>query len=159
MSKAPIQQRKLARAVAIASAAHQDQFDRGGKPYIMHCITVMHKVKSDDPELKQIAVLHDTIEDTDWTLAMLKEEGFSQRVIDGLALLTHDDAVSYDQYIKGIATNVDAIRVKLSDLRHNSDLTRLKGLSDKDFDRMKKYQRSYMFLSQELHKLECADCK
>lgn len=154
------EQQKLARAIAIASNAHQGQFDRGGNPYILHCLTVMHKVKSSDPVLKQIAVMHDLIEDCDeWSLTTLKSEGFSQRVLDALSLLTHADEVSYDAYIQAIATNVDAIRVKLADLRHNSDLTRLKGLSDKDFERMQKYQRAYVFLKQKLSEFECVDCQ
>lgn len=152
-------QRKLARAIAIASEAHQGQFDRGGRPYILHCLTVMHKVKSKDfdPELKQIAVLHDLIEDCSdkWSIARLEEEGFSQRVRDALSLLTHQKGVSYDAYIKGIATNIDAIRVKLADLRHNSDIMRLKGVSDKDTARMVKYHKAWLFLEAELAKLEC----
>lgn len=139
-------QRLLARAIALASAGHQDQFDRAGSPYILHCLTVMHKTKTDDLEIKQIAVMHDLLEDTETTMADLEKEGFSQRVRDALFLLTHVDGVSYDQYIKGISTNLDAIIVKLADLRHNSDLTRLKGLTEKDFERMQKYQKAYVYL-------------
>lgn len=156
MTKTKIEreQKQLAIMIALAATNHVDQFDRGGKPYILHTITVMHKVKSDDLEVKQMAVGHDLIEDTTVTLAKLKELGFSQRVLDGLYLLTHDDDVSYQAYIDSIATNEDAIRVKLADLRHNSDFTRMKGCSEKDFARMQKYQKAYAQLVKALTTIE-----
>lgn len=142
------QQKLLARAIALASAEHQNQFDRGGNPYILHCLAVMHKTKTDDYEIKQIAVMHDLMEDTRITMADLEKEGFSQRVRDALYLLTHQDGVSYEQYIKVISTNIDAVIVKMADLRHNSDITRMNKLelTEKDFERMAKYQRSYIYL-------------
>lgn len=156
MSKAKIEreQKQLALMISLAATHHVDQFDRGGKPYILHTLTVMHKVKSDDLEVKQMAVGHDLIEDTDVTLELLKELEFSQRVCDGLYLLTHADGVSYQTYINSIATNEDAIRVKLADLRHNSDFTRMKGCTEKDFARMQKYQKAYAQLEKALAAIE-----
>ena len=141
----------LGKAIAIASKEFADKTDKGGKPYILHCLHVMHKVGPDDHELMIIAVLHDLVEDTDWTFDMLRDEGFSERVLIALRLLTHypighSEGKTYDDYIKSIATNEDARKVKMEDLKHNSDITRMKGLRKKDFDRLEKYHRSYEYL-------------
>lgn len=138
----------LALAIQIAADAHVDQSDRSGKPYILHAIRVMDDVRSKDPEVKQIAVLHDVVEDTSWTIQQLSALGFSDRVIDALELLTHDDA--YDTYIEKMCTNRDAMLVKMADLRHNSDITRLKGVSDKDLQRIRKYHNAYTIIKTQL---------
>lgn len=141
----------LGKAIRIASEAFENVKDKGGQPYILHCIRVMNNLHTDDEELKCIAILHDYIEDVfgndpERGLALLREH-FSERVVKALDLLTHRKEVPYDDYIKAIALNNDARLVKLADLKDNSDITRLKGLSKKDFDRMEKYHRSYVYLS------------
>lgn len=142
----------LGKAIAIASAVHEAQHDKGGKAYIMHPIRIMMRLRTEDEELMQIAILHDVIEDSAgaWTIERLRETGFSERVCSALTLLTHDPLVKYEDYIRQIATNRDAIRVKMEDLRDNSDITRLKGLRPKDFERMEKYQRAHVFLRKTL---------
>lgn len=132
----------LAKAIRIASTVHEHQFDKGGKPYILHPLHLMNQLLFDS-ELAIIAVLHDVIEDSDWTIEQLRHEGFSNRVLVALTLLTHTPGESYDKYIEGICTNYDAIRVKRKDLQHNSDITRLKGLRTKDFERLEKYAKAY----------------
>jgi len=105
------------------------------------------RLRTDDSELMSIAILYDVAEDSpEWTLDKLREEGFSERVLSALSLLTHDPYTSYEDYIKAIGTNPDARRVKMEDLRDNSDITRLKGISEKDFRRMEKYQRAFRYL-------------
>lgn len=136
----------LGRAIAIASEAHVDVVDRGGKPYILHPIRIMMRLRTSDEELMSMAILHDVVEDSDWTFDKLRAEGFSERVIKGLICLTHIDGESYEDYIERIGTNIDAIEVKMEDLRDNSDITRLKGLSDKDLLRTRKYHRSFLRL-------------
>lgn len=136
----------LDRAIAIAAKEFEGKFDKGGQPYILHCLHVMHKVGPSDHGLMTIAVLHDLVEDTDWTLDMLINEGFPHRVVTAIDCLTHRREDSYDDYIRRIATNADARKVKLEDLRHNSDITRMKGLREKDFKRLEKYHRAYEFL-------------
>lgn len=137
----------LGRAIAIASIAHQNQKDKGGNAYILHPMRIMMRLRTDDSELMSIAILHDVAEDSpEWTLDKLREEGFSERVLSALSLLTHDPYTSYEDYIKAIGTNPDARRVKMEDLRDNSDITRLKGISEKDFRRMEKYQRAFRYL-------------
>jgi len=138
----------LSIAISITAKAFEGKKDKGGNPYILHCLRVMSGVSDTNEELMCIAVMHDLLEDCkDWNVHRLLSLGFSLRVVNALELLTHDKKVPYDDYIKKIAFNEDARRVKLSDLRDNSNITRLKGLTKKDFDRLEKYSRSYIYLS------------
>lgn len=136
----------LGTAIAIAARAHASQTDKGGNAYILHPMRLMMRLRTDDQELMQIAILHDVIEDSDYTLDDFLNLDFSKRVVNALALLTHSKGDSYQEYIKKIGTNADATRVKLEDLKDNSDLSRLKGVTQKDFDRVIKYQKSYTYL-------------
>lgn len=134
---------ELALAIKIAAEGHLNQKDKGGNPYILHPLKVMHYLKSDDFQLMAIAALHDVLEDTDVTAADMVLLGFSNRVKDAVVLLTKTSNQTPEEYFQGIASNYDAIRVKLADLRHNSDVRRLKGLGDKDLLRIRKYQEMY----------------
>ena len=132
------------KAVLLASSAHLGQRDKGGRSYILHPLRIALRLRTADEELMSIAVLHDAIEDSsEMTVTRLRNEGFSERVISALELLTHDPKVAYDDYIEAMRFNVDALRVKREDLRDNSDITRLKGLREKDFQRMEKYIRAF----------------
>lgn len=137
----------LAKAISIAAKGFENKTDKAGEPYIMHCLRVMNNLHTTDKELQCIAILHDCVEDGVCTFEDLIKEGFSQRVIFGVMNLTHDKAISYEEYIKKIAQFPDCVKVKLADLKDNSDITRLKGLTKKDFDRMEKYHKSYVYLS------------
>ncbi len=140
----------LAKAIAIASLAFQDKEDKSGRPYILHCLQVMHTVeqRGADDELMSIAVLHDLLEDCpSWTAKELQDEGFSVRVITALGCLTHLDGEDYGDYIRRVSTNHDAVQVKIADLEHNSLIFRMKGLRPKDFKRIEKYHRAYAFLT------------
>ena len=136
----------LNKMLLLATTRHAGQFDKGGNPYILHPLKVMYYLKNDDEELQCIALAHDLVEDTDTTFAELKEMGFSDRVIDGIRALTKMPGESYDDYKCRVKANKDAIKVKLCDLRHNTDVRRLKGVTQKDLDRMEKYHRFYMEL-------------
>jgi (p)ppGpp synthase/HD superfamily hydrolase len=138
---------QLELAIRIATKAHKGQFDKGGKPYILHPLHLMHQLMY-DPVLATIAVLHDVIEDSDTALQGLKVLGFSPRVLEALDLLTHKKGVSYSMYIAGVSTSLDAIKVKRKDLEHNSDITRLKGVTKKDLERIEKYHRAFLFLGE-----------
>ncbi len=143
----------LGLAIEIAVAAHKGQVDKGGLPYILHPLHLMNQLMF-DLELAIIAVLHDVVEDSQWSLEALKAQGFSPRVIAALDLLTHEKGDSYSEYIAKIATNLDAVRVKRKDLEHNSDITRLKGLRDKDLERMAKYHKAFMDLGEAKRRLQ-----
>lgn len=136
----------LGRAIEIAVTAHAGQVDKGGRPYILHPLWVMDKVRHLGDDYMIVAVLHDVIEDSHWNSGMLKNEGFSHDIVGALMLLTHEPGESYDEYIKHIAFNPIAKAVKLRDLEHNTQITRLKGLRKKDFDRLEKYHRAYTYL-------------
>ncbi|MEK6883917.1 MAG: hypothetical protein AABY22_30080 [Nanoarchaeota archaeon] len=139
----------LGTAIKIASEVHEKQFDQGGNAYLLHPIRIMQRLRTTDWELMAIAIMHDVVEDSGglWTIDKLRDLGFSDRVLCALSLLTHVKEDSYEDYIKKISTNVDSIRVKLEDLKDNSDITRLKGVRQKDFERIVKYNKAYMFLS------------
>lgn len=145
-----MKQNMLGRAIAIAAFAHEDHKDKGGRAYILHPMRVMMRLNTDDAELMQIAILHDVIEDSDWEIYDLKKEGFSDRVLLALEFLTHEDGIEYDNYIGNICNNHDAMRVKLEDLKDNSDVTRLKSTKDKDLLRIMKYHRAFLKLKGEL---------
>jgi len=133
-------------AISITAKAFEGKTDRGGQPYMLHCLTVMNAVGPDDQDLMSAAVMHDLVEDTDWTFEDLEERGFSDRVLSALILVTHEDGITYEQYIRRAAISEDARKIKMADLRHNSDIHRMKGLRDKDFERLKKYHKSYAYL-------------
>jgi (p)ppGpp synthase/HD superfamily hydrolase len=133
----------LARAIALAATAHQDQTDKAGRPYILHTLKVMHYLRSDDDELMAIAVLHDVVEDTHITYADLRAAGLSERVVAGVQSMTKQRGQTTEEYLDQVLANPDAVRVKMADLRHNSDIRRLKGVTQKDIQRIEKYNRMY----------------
>jgi (p)ppGpp synthase/HD superfamily hydrolase len=137
-------------AISIAVTAHYGQHDSGGRPYILHPLHLMNQLMY-DADLATIAVLHDVVEDSTYELEDLRKIGFSDRTIKALDCLTHKENESYEEYIKRIGTNIDAIRVKRKDLEHNSNITRLKGVRDKDIERIKKYHKAFIYLG------ECRD--
>ena len=133
----------LATMLVIATNAHAGQFDKGGNPYILHPLKVMHYLKSDDEELMCMALGHDVIEDTPTTYKELRDAGISERVIEGIRCLTKVPGQTYEEYQEGVFSNADSMRVKKADLRHNSDIRRLKGVTDKDVARIAKYMKFY----------------
>jgi (p)ppGpp synthase/HD superfamily hydrolase len=137
--------------LVLATNYHADQTDKAGKPYILHCLKVMHYLRSEDEELMCIALGHDLIEDTKLTYHELNELGFSERVIDGIWSLTKQHGQTYDEYKEQVFASEDAMRVKLCDLRHNSDIRRLKGVTQKDVERIAKYHQFYLQIKERLH--------
>lgn len=145
----------LSKAILIATLGHEGQFDKGGNPYILHPLTVMHKLKSADEERQSAAVLHDVMEDCSGkkitigdrevviSFAMLKEEGFSDRVINCVRRLTKMPGQTYEEYKIAVFGDEDAMSIKAEDLRTNSDLRRLKGITEKDVARAAKYMVFY----------------
>ena len=134
----------LGKVLVLATNAHAGQFDRGGNPYILHPLKVMHYLKTTDEELQCMALLHDVVEDTKTSWKDLEEIGCTERVINGVKALTKQPGQTYDEYKETVFANEDAMRVKLCDLRHNSDIRRLKGVTQKDIERMAKYNQFYM---------------
>lgn len=128
----------LNKAIEIANLAHKGQIDKGGAPYILHPLRVM---MTRENEIERIcAVLHDVVEDSDITFNDFRCEGFSEEVVDVLDCLTKRTGEKYDEFINRVISNRIACRVKLADLRDNMDTSRIKNPSEKDIERMKKYQ-------------------
>ena len=142
------------KAMFIAAREHLGMRDKGGHAYILHPMRIAMRLRTNDEELMSIAVLHDVVEDSKLTFEDLKAEGFGDRVVGALRLLTHQRGMSYDDYIDGMRGHRDALLVKREDLRDNSDITRLKGLRDKDFQRMEKYIRAFAKVESYLKELD-----
>jgi len=140
----------LSKAIHIATNAHHGQFDKGGKPYILHCFRVMNYLDSDDEELQCMCLLHDVAEDTKITFQDMRDAGMSDRVITALRLVTKMPGQTYEEYKDGVTSNLDAMKVKKADLTDNSDIRRLKGISEKDIERTVKYQRFYLEIEAKL---------
>ena len=128
---------KTKRALGLCFEAHKEQTDKSGMPYVFHPFHLAEQMETEETTV--VALLHDVVEDTDYTLAELAEMGFGEPVIAALALLTHDDATDYMDYVRAIKDNPIAKAVKLADLRHNSDLTRLDVVDEKALARREKY--------------------
>lgn len=136
---------KTKRAMKLCYKAHHGQTDKSGLPYAHHPFHIAEQM--DDEDSTVVALLHDVAEDTDYTLKDIKGMGFGDAINEALALLTHDLSVPYFEYIKSIARNPLAKKVKLADLKHNSDITRLNHEpSTKDRERLRKYMLAEMIL-------------
>ena len=130
----------LDRAIELAKQHHEGQTDKAGKPYIEHPLRVMNQVESEEEKI--VAVLHDIVEDTNISLNDLRNEGFSEEVVSAVECLTKQDGENYDSYIERISFNPLAVKIKLADLEDNRDLTRLPQVTDKDLERLEKYDKA-----------------
>ena len=132
----------LERAIEIATEAHRGQHDKAGCEYIGHPLRVMAAGRT--IEEKIVGVLHDVIEDSDWTFEALEAEGFSAEIIEALRCVTRlSESEPYDRFISRVKKNPLAVAVKLNDLTDNMDIRRLPYISDKDVKRLKKYLKAY----------------
>ena len=140
-----MKQSQSEKAYEIAKKAHLGQIDKAGEDYIKHPEKVASFVNSD--EEKAVAYLHDVIEDTELTLEDLREYGFSEEVLKAVDVITKKKGQDYQTYLNSVKENKLARVVKLADLRHNSDLTRLINITEKDIERKEKYQKAIDFLN------------
>jgi (p)ppGpp synthase/HD superfamily hydrolase len=134
----------LARAIALASEAHLDQREKSGAPYILHPIRVM--LRMDTEAEMMVAILHDVIEDTPWTFDQLRQEGFSEEVIEALDCVTRRSTETYAEFVDRARHNPLARKVKLADLEDNMDVRRLPDITAKSLDRLKKYHEAWLSL-------------
>lgn len=133
------------KALRISFEAHKNQTDKSGMPYVFHPFHLAEQM--DDEYSTCVALLHDVVEDSDITLNDLIEQGFPQEVTDAIALMTHDKSVPYLEYVAEIRWNPIARKVKLADLHHNSDLSRLDVVDDKAMERVEKYHKAIRILN------------
>lgn len=139
----------LGKAIAIAALAHQEQTDENGFPYILHPIRMM--LRMDTETEMMAAVLHDILEDTNWTLEQLKTEGIPGDVLDLVERLSRYNHQSYEEFIERIIEDHTAIKIKLADLEDNMDMRRLPAISIDDINRLKKYHHYWLYLREKLH--------
>ena len=132
------------KAIRLMFDLHKEQTDKSGLPYVFH---PWHVAESMDDEITAtVALLHDAVEDTDLTLEDVREAGFPEAVVEALGCMTHDDSVDYMDYVRALAPNAVARKVKLADLRHNADITRLDAPTEKDLARREKYLKAIELL-------------
>lgn len=138
----------LERIIMIAIQAHAGQQDKSGYPYILHPLRLMIQMETEEEMM--VAVLHDVVEDSDVTLERLAGEGVPASVLQAVSLLTYNNQTdSYQTYLERLKPNPLARKVKLADLRHNMEFTRLLELHPKDLERLQKYHRAWQFLTRE----------
>ena len=131
-------------ALRIAIRAHEGQKDKSEREYVMHPIRVAERCKN--PRAKIVALLHDTIEDTDVTAEYLRSEVFPEEIIGAVLSVTKQEGESYEDFVCRAAENPIGKEVKIADLEDNMDIRRLKEITDEDFARLRKYLRSWQYL-------------
>ena len=130
---------KTKKALKLCFAAHKEQLDKCGIPYVFHPFHLAEQMQTEETTI--VALLHDVVEDTAVTFEVLEAE-FPEEVVAVVRLLTHDDASDYFDYVRKIKTNPIAVKVKLADLAHNSDQTRCVG-SDLTEVQLERWKRKY----------------
>lgn len=133
-------------AMKLCFAAHRDQVDKSGLPYVFHPLLVAEQLSGEEEIC--VALLHDVMEDTDTTAEDIRAAGMSEAVVEALLLMTHDPSARYMDYVASLAKNPLARRVKMADLRHNMDVSRLDIVTDADRKRCEKYARAYAMLEE-----------
>lgn len=139
------------RAIEISVEAHRNQSDKSGESYVLHPLKLMLEMDT-ETEMK-VAVLHDVAEDSPWTLEDLRDDGFSTEVVEAVKHLTkakylRDDELGvdvedYGEFIDRVKENETARKVKLADIEHNMDLTRLDELGEEDVERLESYHEAW----------------
>lgn len=126
-------------AMNLCFKAHLNQYDKSGAPYVFHPFYLASKLDKEDEVV--VALLHDVLEDSDYLI-----DHFPSHIIEAVKCMTHLDGEDYFTYIYRIKENELAKRVKIEDLKHNSDLSRLLEVTDKDLKRVQKYQKALAIL-------------
>lgn len=135
-------------AIELAISAHDGEFDKhNGRPFIEHPFRVMNAGQT--LEEKIVGVLHDVIENTEWTLDQLREKGFSGEILDGVDAMSKRENEPYDDYMQRVLKNPVAKRVKMNDLTDNMDIRRLSVVGNEDIDRLNKYLKAYKQLTEQ----------
>lgn len=136
----PARAQLLERAIAIAVEAHAGQVDKAGAAYILHPLRLMLAMETDEERIA--AVLHDVVEDSRWTLALLRAEGFSEEVLRAIDAVTRRDDETYEAFVTRAGRDPIGRRVKLADLEDNADLGRIPSPTEKDLARVERYRRA-----------------
>lgn len=134
------------KAINICFEKHKNQVDKSGLPYVFHPWHVAEQMNDENSTI--VALLHDILEDTDTKIEELMQEGFNNEIIEALDYLNHREDIDYFDYIQHISENELATKVKLADLRHNMDLSRIKNITIDDIKRLERYKKSFEFLKE-----------
>ena len=134
------------KALKLCFEAHKEQVDKSGMPYVFHPFHLAEQMQTEEATV--VALLHDVVEDTDYTIEDLTSMGFGKTITDAIALMTHADGVAYMDYVREIKNNPIAKEVKLADLKHNSDLTRLDVVDESALNRREKYLKAIKLLEE-----------
>ena len=137
---------KTKKALILCFEAHKEQKDKSGMPYVFHPFHLAEQMTTEETTI--VALLHDLVEDTEYSIEDLTRMGFDKSNTDAIALMTHADGVDYMDYVRAIKENPIAKVVKLADLKHNSDLTRLDVVDEKALIRREKYLKALEILEQ-----------
>ena len=137
---------KTKMALKLCFEAHKEQVDKSGMPYVFHPFHLAEQMQTEETTV--VALLHDLVEDTENTIEDLTNMGFSKDITDAIALMTHADDVAYMDYVRKIKTNPIATEVKLADLKHNSDVTRLDVVDEKALQRGERYRQAIALLEE-----------
>ena len=137
---------KTKMALKLCFEAHKEQVDKSGMPYVFHPFHLAEQMNTEETTI--VALLHDLVEDTDYTIEALVDMGFDKSITDAIALMTHADNVAYMDYVRAIKDNPISKAVKLADLKHNSDLTRLDTIDEKALSRREKYLKAIAILQE-----------
>jgi hypothetical protein len=130
----------IERAIKIAAEAHTGQVDKAGAPYILHPLRVMLRMQTNEERI--VAVLHDVVEDSQWSLGLLRAEGFSEQVLRAIDSVTRRDSETYEEFVHRAGLDPIGRSVKLADLEDNCDLGRIAAPTEKDRARLDKYRRA-----------------
>jgi (p)ppGpp synthase/HD superfamily hydrolase len=137
----------LEKAIQIAAAAHSGVKDKAGAPYVLHPLRLMMKMNTEAEMIA--AVLHDVVEDSDWTIERLRSEGFPEEVLEAVDSLTRRSDESYEEFVIRAGRNPIARRVKLADLEDNMNMLRMRSIPEKDVERLKRYHTAWHVLMEE----------
>lgn len=132
------------KAMKLCFKAHKDQVDKSGMPYVFHPFHVAEQMTDEATTI--VALLHDVVEDTDYTLEDIAAEGFGKDILEAVALMTHEDDIPYLDYVAKLKENPIARAVKLADLAHNSDLSRIGEIDEETKQRLEKYKKAKAIL-------------
>ena len=137
---------KTKMALKLCFEAHKNQTDKSGMPYVFHPFHLAEQMDTEETTI--VALLHDLVEDTEYTIEDLTNMGFDKTITDAIALMTHARNIDYMDYVRMIKGNPVAKAVKMADLKHNSDLTRLDIVDEKVLRRREKYLKAIALLEE-----------
>lgn len=140
----------IEKSLEIALQAHAGQTDKAGRPYILHPLRIMARMVT--TEELSVALLHDVLEDSEWTVEALLQAGIPQTVVDAVQCLTKVPGEDYEQFIQRVRSNPLASKIKQADIEDNIDVLRLDSLAEEDIERVKKYHAAWNVLDKEATK-------